>query len=151
VVVGAAGCAETTASTPAPAGANAAEKSAGPPEVPWAEMVKEQRIDYMKAVVLPRMRQAFTNFSPDRFGKMTCVTCHGDGAVEGSFKMPNPKLPKLPTTPDGFKQLAEERPAVMEFMKSEVKPKMAAMLGVPDWNPETKSGFGCMECHTAAQ
>jgi hypothetical protein len=28
---------------------------------------------------------------------------------------------------------------------------MAAMLGVPDWNPETKSGFGCMECHTAAQ
>jgi hypothetical protein len=39
----------------------------------------------------------------------------------------------------------------MEFMKSEVKPKMAAMLGVPDWNPETKSGFGCMECHTAAQ
>ena len=53
--------------------------------------------------------------------------------------------------PDGFKQLAQERPAVMEFMKNEVKPKMAAMLGEPEWTPETKSGFGCGECHTTAQ
>ena len=82
---------------------------------------------------------------------MNCVTCHGDSATEGSFKMPNPKLPKLPSSPDGFKKLAAERPAVMEFMKSEVKPKMAALLGKPEYNPATKSGFGCMECHTMAQ
>ena len=113
-------------------------------------MVKDQRIDYMKSVVLPRMKQAFTNFSPDRFSKMNCVTCHGDSAADGSFKMPNPNLPKLPSAPDGFKQLAQERPAAMEFMKGEVKPKMAAMLGMPDWSPETKSGFACMDCHTAA-
>jgi hypothetical protein len=114
-------------------------------------MNKDQRIDYMKSVVLPRMKVAFTNFNPDRYSGMNCVTCHGDSAADGSFKMPNPRLPKLPTTPEGFRQLAEEKPAVMEFMKNEVKPRMASMLGVPDWNPETKSGFGCMECHTPAQ
>ncbi|HXU02034.1 MAG TPA: hypothetical protein VN903_13770 [Polyangia bacterium] len=145
VAVGA--CAETAASTPAPAAAGAAPAK----EVAWGDMSKDQRIDYMKGVVAPRMKQAFTTFNPDRYAKLNCVTCHGDGATDGSFKMPNPKLPVLPNSPDGFKQLAQERPAVMEFMKNEVKPKMAAMLGEPEWTPETKSGFGCGECHTTAQ
>ncbi|HMF39376.1 MAG TPA: hypothetical protein VKQ32_01720 [Polyangia bacterium] len=149
LAVGAVACAETNGSTAPATSANAAGKPGGP-EVGWADMVKDQRIEYMKTVVLPGMKQAFTNFSPDRFSKMNCVTCHGDSATDGSFKMPNPNLPKLPTTPDGFKQLAQEKPAVFDFMKSEVKPKMAAFLGVPEWNPETKSGFACMDCHTAA-
>jgi cytochrome c553 len=144
-------CAETTATAPAPATASAAATPPAAPEVAWPEMNKDQRIDYMKSVVLPRMRQVFTNFSPDHYSKMSCITCHGDSAADGSFKMPNPKLPKLPTTPDGFKQLAADKPAVMDFMKNEVKPKMAALLGTPEYNPETKSGFGCMECHTMAQ
>ena len=142
-------CAETTASTPPPA----APAAAGAPakELAWAEMGKQDRIEYMKTVVLPRMRQAFAQFSPDRYEKMTCVTCHGDGATDGSFKMPNPKLPVLPNSSEGFKQLAADKPAVMEFMKNEVKPKMAAMLGEQEWTPETKTGFGCGECHTTAQ
>ena len=144
IAVVALACAETTASGPGPS-------APAVKETPWAEMNKEQRIDYMKSTVLPRMKQAFTNFSPDRYGKMNCVTCHGDSAADGSFKMPNPKLPKLPATPDGFKQLAADKPAAMEFMKNEVKPRVASMLGVPEFNPETKTGFGCMECHTTAQ
>ena len=152
LAIAAVACAETTASAPPPAAAPAAAAPTGvPPEVGWAEMNKDQRIDYMKSVVLPRMKQVFTSFSPDRYSKMNCMTCHGDSAADGSFKMPNPKLPKLPTTPDGFKKLAADKPAVMEFMKNEVKPKMAALLGTPEYNPETKSGFGCMECHTTAQ
>jgi hypothetical protein len=146
-------CAETTAAAPAPATAPAAAPAAASPakEIAWADMNKDQRLEYMKSVVAPRMKQVFVNFSPDRFGKMNCTTCHGDSATEGTFKMPNPKLPKLPSSPDGFKGLAAERPAVMEFMKNEVKPKMAVLLGMPEYTPETKSGFGCMECHTMAQ
>ena len=151
LAVAAIACAETTASAPPPATATAAAKPPGTPEVAWGEMNKEQRIDYMKTVVLPRMRQVFVSFNPDRYAKMNCMTCHGESAADGSFKMPNPRLPKLPTTPDGFKKLAAEKPAVMDFMKNEVKPKMAALLGAPEYNPETKSGFGCMECHTTAQ
>src|SRR5262252_2511978 len=103
LAVAALACAETNGSVPAPAtAANAAGGVAGPPEIAWANMSKDQRIDYMKSAVLPRMKQAFTNFSPDRFGKMNCVTCHGDSAADGSFKMPNPKLPKLPATSEGL-------------------------------------------------
>jgi hypothetical protein len=150
LAVAAAACAETTASAPGPttAGTAGAGKPAG--DVAWADMNKEQRIEHMKTVVAPRMRQVFTNFNPDRYAKMNCMTCHGDSATDGSFKMPNPKLPKLPSSPDGFKQLAADKPAVMEFMKNEVKPKMAAMLGQPEYNPATKSGFGCTSCHTTA-
>jgi hypothetical protein len=145
---GAVACAETTASAPAPAAASSAPANK---EVAWAEMGKDQRIDYMKTVVVPRMRQVFTAFDPDRYAKMNCTTCHGDSATDGSFKMPNPKLPVLPNSPEGFKQLAASKPAVMDFMKNEVKPKMAALLGATEWTPETKTGFGCGECHTTAQ
>jgi cytochrome c553 len=138
-------CAETAPSTPAPATASAAKA------VAWADMAKDQRIEYMKTTVLPQMKQAFTAFDPDHYDKMNCVTCHGDSATDGSFKMPNPKLPVLPNSPDGFKRLAAERPAIMDFMKNQVKPKMAALLGVPEWTPETKTGFACGACHTMAQ
>src|SRR4051795_2010695 len=96
-------CADTTASAPPPATAAATGKVAGEQEVAWAEMNKDQRIEYMKAVVVPRMKQAFTAFNPDRYAKMNCTPCHGDSAPDGSFKMPNPKLPVLPNSPDAFK------------------------------------------------
>lgn len=79
---------------------------------------------------------------------MSCATCHGDSATDGTFKMPNPKLPKLPGTPDGFKKLMAERPAVTQFMATKVKPTMAQLLSEPEFTPETKSGFGCVQCHT---
>jgi hypothetical protein len=141
-------CAATAPATPPP---TTAVNAAAGKEVAWADMVKEQRIDYMKSVVLPRMKQAFTQFIPDRYAKMNCLTCHGDGAADGSFKMPNPRLPVLPNSSEGFKELAADKPAVMDFMKNEVKPKMAALLGAPEWTPETKTGFGCGACHTTAQ
>jgi hypothetical protein len=56
----------------------------------------------------------------------------------------------LPNSSDGFKQLAMDKPAVMEFMKNEVKPKMAR-CSAARMDPETKTGFGCGECHTTAQ
>jgi hypothetical protein len=149
MAIAAVACAETTPAAPRPAAASAPGRPTSTPEIGWAQMGKQDRIDYMKAVVLPRMKQSFVNFSPDRFSKMNCMTCHGDSAADGSFKMPNPRLPKLPATPDGFRRLAADKPAVMDFMKHEVKPKMAALLGMPEYNPETQSGFGCMACHTA--
>jgi hypothetical protein len=156
LAVAAVACAETTPSAPGPAAPAAAGTTTTTsalkpaPELSWADMNKQQRIDYMKAVVVPRMKQVFVAFNPDRYAKMNCTTCHGDSATDGTFKMPNPKLPKLPNSPAGFKQLAADKPAVMDFMKNEVKPKMAALLGEPEYNPETKSGFGCIECHTMA-
>ena len=123
----------------------------GPPQVAWDAMTFEQRKAYMKATVFPKAKELFVAFDPVRYKEFSCATCHGDGATDGKFKMPNPKLPKLPTKPEGFKQLMAEKPQVMEFMAKQVKPTMATLLGEPEWTPETKKGFGCVECHTQQQ
>jgi hypothetical protein len=142
-----------TVAGPPPAAASATESvpgeaAVGPPQVAWAAMTFEQRKAYMKTAVFPKMKELFTAFDAAHYSKFNCATCHGDGATDGTFKMPNPKLPKLPGTPDGFKQLMADKPQVMEFMAKQVKPTMASLLGLPEFTPENKSGFGCMECHT---
>src|SRR6185295_12130849 len=69
----------------------------GPPQVAWDAMTFEQRKAYMKATVFPKAKELFVAFDPVRYKEFSCATCHGDGATDGKFKMPNPKLPKLPT------------------------------------------------------
>jgi hypothetical protein len=147
----------TPAASPAPASpASAAAPGAGPtesapsggPPAPWATMTKDQRKDYMKTVVMPEMKQTFIAFNADRYKSMNCVTCHGDGVSDGKFTMPNPKLPKLPASPAGFQKLMSEKPAIMQFMAMKVKPQMAHLLGMAEFTPESKSGFGCFQCHT---
>jgi hypothetical protein len=97
---------------------------------------------------VPQMKQTFVAFNSDRYKSMNCLTCHGDGALQGKFTMPNPRLPKLPATPDGFQKLMAEKPAIVQFMATKVKPQMAHLLGMPEFTPQTKTGFGCFQCHT---
>jgi hypothetical protein len=151
-----AACAESQPAAPRPtAGAPGAAPTAapvvGPPEVAWDAMSKDQRKEYMKAVVMPKMKEIFVAFSADHYAEMNCATCHGDGANDGGFKMPNPKLPALPTTPDGFKKLMTDKPQVTQFMATKVKPQMAQLLGMEEFTPEHQSGFACYACHTKAQ
>ena len=120
----------------------------GPPTVAWESMTKDQKKEFMKAVVAPKAKEMFLAFDSSRYANFSCATCHGDGANDGSFKMPNPKLPVLPNSPDGFRKLMSDKPTTMEFMSKQVKPTMAHLLGEAEFNPETKTGFGCMECHT---
>jgi hypothetical protein len=132
----------TTPATSTAGGAN--------PGVPWKDMNKDQRMSYMKQVVFPKMKDEFSAFNA-HYSDMTCKTCHGDGATAGTFKMPNPQLPKLPApgNPAGFQKLMAEKGDVMMFMGKKVKPEMAQLLGMTEFNPETKTGeFGCYGCHT---
>jgi hypothetical protein len=102
----------------------------------------------MKAGVMPKMGQLFHDFDGKQFGEPKCVLCHGDGAKDGSFKMPNAALPKLPSDPAGFKKLAKEKPKMMEFMGKTIVPQAAALLGEQPFDMKTGKGFGCFECHT---
>lgn len=112
-------------------------------------MGHEQRAKYMKAVVLPKMREVFTAFDAQRFEGFSCATCHGTGAKSGSFEMPNPDLPALLTTPEGWAALGKDKPSWLMFMATQVKPEMAKLLGEPEMDPKNPAGgFGCMECHT---
>ncbi len=97
----------------------------------------------MKTVVLPEMKAAFQEFDAKEFADFSCATCHGAGAQQGKFDMPNPGLPPL------NKAVADSTPAMTKFMAEKVVPKMAEILGEEPYDHATGKGeFGCMECHT---
>lgn len=133
---------------PVPA-AEPAAKPAGPPQ-PWKEMTPQQKGKYMKDVVVPTMRPHFQKFDADHFKKFGCDTCHGKEAKARKFKMPNPDIYALPANAAGFAQLREKKPEWMKFMGGTVKPQMAALLGLPEFDPKKAEagGFGCGACHT---
>jgi len=96
------------------------------------------------------MKKLFVAVDKKHYAAMNCQTCHGEKAVENKFKMPNPKLPKLPkpTAQSDFIELQKKKPEAVKFMGTVVKPKMAELLGLPQWSPQTTNGFGCYHCHT---
>lgn len=135
------------------AGAPSATKVAGPPDVKWDDMTKEQRGKYMKAVVVPKMKPLFQEFDPALFKKFDCATCHGKDAKERKFKMPNPELHPLPSTPEAFGAMMKTKPTWpkwTKFMGEKVEPTMAALLGTHPFDPKKPAagGFGCIGCHT---
>ena len=111
-------------------------------------LTHDERVDLMKHVVLPAMKTEFTAWEGEEFAAMNCATCHGAGAKDKTFEMPNPKLPKLPADAEGWKKLEAEEADAVKFMRETVVPKMAAMLGEQPYDPATGKGFGCFECHT---
>jgi hypothetical protein len=141
--------AASASAAPAPTASGSTAPSGDAP-VAWKDMDKKQRGKFMRDSVVPKMKELFTAHDAKRFEKMSCGTCHGPGAADGSFKMPNEKLPQLPSTPEGFEALAKKKPEMMKFMGTQVKPEMAKLLGMPEMDPKNPSagGFGCMNCHT---
>jgi hypothetical protein len=139
-----------SAAPAAPAPSESAAAVAAPTTGPinWDSMSKQQRGAYMKEVVMPKMKEVFVAFDAKKYGDMKCNTCHGSGATNGSFAMPNPELPKLPSDMSKFKEWAAKKPQMTEFMLKHVKPEMAKLLNEPEYDPATKKGFGCGECHT---
>ena len=126
----------------------------GPPQVAWKDMTVEQKGRYMDKVVTPRMKELFVAFDAKEFAEFGCKTCHGEEAIKTKkFEMPNPGLFQLPATKEGFGELAQEKPEYMKFMATQVKPEMAKLLGVEEFDPENpKEGtFGCMACHAVEQ
>lgn len=141
-------CAGTSSNQPV--ATQAEEAVVGPHQVAWKDMSKEQRGKYMKAVVMPEMAAAFSAFSTKEFPDPSCATCHGENAKDKGFAMPNPDILKLPATMEGFEKLGQEHPRGMKFMTDQVKPMMAKLLDLPNFNPEDPQpgAFSCGSCHT---
>jgi len=127
-------------------------KVVGPPEVAWKDMKYVQRREYMKTAVMPKMKPIFQNFDGKTFADFTCETCHGADAGKRKYKMPSPDIKPLPNTPEAFQAKLKAEPTWpkwTKFMGGEVVPAMAALLGIPAFNPEKpdKNAFSCGGCH----
>jgi hypothetical protein len=140
VLAGVAACAGSPASPPA---------EPQPAAKAWKDMTRHERGQYMGEVVLPLMKALFQSFDAQHFSVVDCATCHGPGAEDRTFSMPNGTLARLPTDPAGFQALAREKPEWMHFMAEQVRPKVAALLGEEeiDMRNPKPDAFGCRNCH----
>jgi len=102
----------------------------------------------MKSTVMPKMGALFHDYDAKKFDEPKCVLCHGSGAKDGSFKMPNPELPKLDVSPAGMKATHAKFPKMVEFMSKQVEPTQAELLGEQPFDMKTMKGFSCLDCHT---
>jgi hypothetical protein len=143
--------------TPAPASPSGPSASAGRPPGAgafqpgpgeWARWTHDDKRAWMQKTVSPKMHDLFVAVDTPRYGDMSCKTCHGEGAVEGSFAMPNPELPKLDPSPAAFEKLSKTNPKMFEFMAKQVEPTMASLIGEKPYDEKTKLGFNCFRCHT---
>jgi hypothetical protein len=122
----------------------------GPNTLGWPTWTRDQKLAYMKRTVLPAEKEIFGRFEPVRFAYLTCETCHGQSARDGSYKMPNPDLPHLVGGKGGFMELRAKQPETLAFMQSVVVPETARLLGYPPFDMEKHVGFSCYQCHVRA-
>ena len=116
----------------------------------YAQMNREQRAAFMSTVVLPQMQPIFAGFDP-RFQNISCATCHGNGATDGTFAMPSPQIAALPSSEAAFAEYIKdpEHARWGQFMMDRVWPKMADLLQVDKFDPAAHpDGFSCHNCHT---
>jgi hypothetical protein len=128
------------------AGAQPGTKSSGSGQKRWSERNTEERMSFMLSTVMPTMREAFQTNDLARYTVFDCASCHGAGAKDKTYKMPNPGLTKLDPR-DGFVSNKDLNAVRYSFMTETVVPEMARLLGEPVYDPKTGKGFGCLDCH----
>ncbi|MDC0744773.1 hypothetical protein [Polyangium mundeleinium] len=118
--------------------------------IAYKDMSFAERVVFMNDVVLPEMKEVFVAFDP-KFEAMDCATCHGQGATDGTYTMPSAQIAPLPGTEEAFLEYVKDPEAARwsQFMFDEVMTRMADLIQVPTYNPETHAdGFSCAGCHT---
>jgi hypothetical protein len=108
----------------------------------WATKPFLDKQFYMKQTVVPAMGELFLPMHPD----FQCSTCHGETYQEVKFKMPNTLKPLDPANMP-FQSADEKMRNAAQFMMTKVVPRMAGLLERSPYDPETKTGFGCFNCH----
>ena len=117
-------------------------------------MNADQRFEFMKTSVLPAAKAKFQAFDAKKYAEFDCSTCHGDGAEDGSYEMPNPKIKALPATEEAYVAwIAKDADAkrYTDFMSNEIVPMMANLFDEKPFDPKTNpKGLSCPICHTMA-
>jgi hypothetical protein len=140
VFVGLAACGGTVA--PRAPLAPAAHEAQSWPTLSW-----EGRHDLMTLAVLPNMSRAWQEHDGAADPTMTCRTCHGANAEAVDYRMPN-GLPPLDLAHLPSATSRDPREARMaKFMFDVVVPKMTDLLDATPYDPATRRGFYCFDCH----
>lgn len=134
------GASEPTKATSSPESANKTENIEE--GIAFNDMAFGERKSFMKDVILPQMKPHFVEKRPD----FSCASCHGDNLSDVNFEMPNTLSPLNPKAMP-FESENEKTRAAAKWMKETIVPNMARLLKEKPYNPETKTGFGCFECH----
>ncbi len=118
----------------------------GAPRTPiaWTAMNDDQKMEHMKASVMPRMRAVFVEYDAHKYAKVGCAPCHSRDRAVG-WKMPNPDLALDPSCIDGTAasiygstEAAAADAKMNAFMRQRVVPEISALLGRP---------VDCFDCH----
>lgn len=112
----------------------------------WEEMGKGQRKEHMRIVVLPQAASLFGGWRPERFAKVDCTLCSGQGVKIGVFKMPTGYLPRLSGEALQGPEFAKH-PDTTRLKLDHLVPMMSEVLGLKSFSLITRSGFGCYSCH----
>jgi cytochrome c553 len=130
-------------------GGDDGEPATTPEPTAYKDMSFDQRAAFMTKVVLPEMQETFVAFDA-KFESMSCATCHGAGATDGTYAMPSPEIAPLPPEEEFAEYMMDPEHAKWgQFMLDEVWPQMAKLLQVPVYDPATHTdGFSCANCHT---
>jgi hypothetical protein len=154
LALAAAACGSKTPSSNGPAGTGPTTEAKKPPlpaGLVWKDMNADQRHQYMEETVMPRAKAIFVEFDATAYANMDCGTCHGNGADDGSFEMPDGKKKPLPSTPEAFMAwIGKDQRAAKytEFMAQKVEPLMGELLHMTVFDPKTKTGeISCSSCH----
>jgi hypothetical protein len=106
----------------------------------------------MRTTFMPEMKAAFVRFDPHRYPKMGCSPCHAKRSNPDDYRMPNPNL-RLGIWDCHDKGQGEPIPVdamddtLDTFMRDEVVPLTARLLGRPVDAPGVVGGVGCFDCH----
>ncbi len=104
---------------------------------PWDDLDIDQRLEFMRELFEPRMRDAFQDFDAELYADFKCETCHGADMEAAEYAMPNGLFPLdnrgRPIEPT----YNSER--VRGFMDDEVVPLAEDLLDQDE--------LGCFTCH----
>ncbi len=116
---------------------------------PFEDMEREERIEFMRHVVVPTMQPLLAQIDPEKYNEVDfgCDDCHGEDYIDADYEMPNGivelSVSNFPHSQNADPELREYG----ELMEDEFLPTMAGLLGRELWTQQTPDGMSCSACH----
>lgn len=116
----------------------------------WSDLTYEERHAKMTFVVHPALARRFKKAGGEKTARLTCKSCHGERAEEVRYRMPAIEALRPSRVAEIYEPGADLSP-LLTFMRDEVTPTTARLMGMPAYDPAIGEGFSCFNCHLKEQ